>query len=421
MTDRTDENTLARARSVLGAPTPQPSPPDYLPVRYQPPPTQPPVRPPTSQRSRLLALTAGAVIVAFVAGLAWRATSPAAAPPATTPAATSTPLAGAVVDDSLLGELDGTTDVDGRPTAYTGELVTAPEPVTGEAVGWQWQLCPRRNPGPTDCTAIGGATSQTWSSPPTDEPLHLRVIVTIDLDGVLVRAASATYAALAEQPTPTTPAPTTPAPTTTVLNPFGHPVGSAVAEPAGPASTYALDAARRAVTSPAAASTQVQLLLRWIELRTVGAEAGTVTAIEAGYRISVGESSFDLVDFVVDGDTVTDVTVCLDGTCAAATTAVTVPAACTTGEPGCTTVMSASGATSAVLRGVVTGLGPGPERIYETVTNRPLTTVTLDGVVTFSAGWFLLELPSAPPAGAVTEVAVTYGDSDQPDPLRIGY
>lgn len=431
MTDRTDENTLEAARRVLAQkPAAPPPPPGHeVPFDGAEDVTGPKRRPP-SRRGRqvvfvvglALLLVAAAVIgmVALSGGDDDSASSTTLLP--TAPPPTTIPVAGIVVD-GLLGPIRGTTDLDDEAVAYTGELVTAPAPRDGEAVAWQWQLCPESDA--DECTAIGDATSETWTSPPTPDPVFIRVVVTVDLDGVRVRATSETYTAMSERPAPTTtqPATTTAAPTTTVpTNAYGDEIGATISDGASPESTFALAAAARASTTPAAGSNQVQLLLRWIELRTAGAEVGTVTATADGFEVTIGPTVFELKDFTLSGETISDLTVCLEGgSCASVSAAVYVPPTCEVGADGCGTLVSESRATTAIHRGTVTGVAPGPELMFETVSERPVTNVALDGTVAFSSGWFVVMLPSQPPAGAVQELAVTYGDGSDPDTITIGY
>lgn len=436
MTDRTDENTLEAARRVLAQkPAAPPPPPGHdVPFEGAEDVTGPKRRPPGRQGRKvvfvvgLALLLVAAAVIGFVAlsGGDDHAASSTTLPP-TSPPPTTIPVAGIVVD-GLLGPIRGTTDVADEAVAYTGELVTAPQPRDGDAVAWQWQLCPDADA--DECTAIGDATSETWTSPPTPDPVFIRVVVTVDLDGVRVRAASDTYTAMSQRPATTTTAPpttrpatTTEAPTTTVpRNAYGDAIGATVTEAGSAESTFALAAAAQSSTTAAAGSTQVQLMLRWIELRTPGAEPGTVTATADGYRVAIGSGVFELKDFTLSGETISDLTVCLDGaSCAAASAAVYVPPTCEVGADGCGTLVSDSRATTAIHRGTVTGVAPGPELMFETVSERPVTNVALDGTVAFSSGWFVVMLPSQPPAGAVQELTVTYGDDSDPDTITIGY
>lgn len=443
MTDRTDENTLEAARRVLAqkpAAPPPPPPGHEVPFDGAEDVTGPTRRPP-ARRGRKVVFVVGLALLLVAAAVigvlalsggdddsASSTTLPASSASSAPP--TTIPVAGIVVD-GLLGPIRGTTAVDDEAVAYTGELVTAPEPRDGEAVGWQWQLCPEADSAADECTAIGDATSETWTSPPTPDPVFIRVVVTVDLDGVRVRAASETYTAMSERPAPTTTAPpttrpatTTEAPTTTTVprNAYGDAIGATVTEAGSAESTFALAAAARSSTTSAAGSNEVQLMLRWIELRTAGAEPGTVTATADGYRVAIGSSVFELKDFTLSGETIADLTVCLDGaSCAAASTSVYVPPTCEVGADGCGTLLSESRATSAIHRGTVTGVAPGPELMFETVSERPVTNVALDGTVAFSSGWFVVMLPAQPPAGAVQELTVTYGDGSDPDTITIGY
>jgi hypothetical protein len=117
---------------------------------------------------------------------------------------------------ALLGGIDGANryrgddDVDRYSYAWPGQELTAPEPSTGEAVAWQWQLCDvppapsddeeadaDSEPAALECAAVEGATDERWASPPTNRTRLVRVLVTIDLgDDVLVRAASRPIAAV---------------------------------------------------------------------------------------------------------------------------------------------------------------------------------------------------------------------------------
>lgn len=436
MTERTDENTLEAARLVLEQPAPPPPPPSRALVPYDAvDDASGPHRQPKRRGRTAVFIAAVALVLAAAAAAVWalndRDGDAASSTTSTSPPSTTVPTAGVVLT-GVLGPVDGTTDVDDEPVAYPGELVTAPTPPDGEPVAWQWQLCPEADSGPDDCTAIGEATAATWMSPPTPEPVFIRVLVTIDLDGVLVQATSETYTAMDERPAPTTteaptttrPPTTTAAPTTTVpTNAYGDQVGATVTDAASPPAAFALAAADRAATTPAAGTNQVQLLLRWIELRTAGAEPGSVVATDTGYQVTVGGNVFELSDFVVsDDDTISDLRICLDaGSCAKASEAVYVAPACEAGAEGCPTVASASRATTAIHRGTVTGVAPGPELMYETVSERPITDVALDTTVGFSSGWFVIMLPSQPPDGAAQELAVTYGDDPAGDTITITY
>lgn len=430
--DRTDENTLDAVRRVLEQtpPAPPPPPPGQALVPFDGGEvTGPPRRP--SRRGRKVVFVVGlslllvaAAVVGLLAMTGGDDDAASSTTPPTSPAPTTIPVAGVVVE-GFLGPITGTTDVDDEAVAYPGELVTAPEPSDGEAVAWQWQLCPEADSGPDDCTAIGDATSETWTSPPTPDPVFIRVAVTVDLDGVRVRATSDTYTAMDERPAPTTTAPTTTRPPTTTVpaNAYGDEIGATIAEGSSPAGVFAVAAANRSSTTPAAGSNQVQLLLRWIELRTAGAEPGTVTATADGYKVTIGSTVFVLTDFVVsDDDTVSNLRICLEGAnCATASDAVYVAPACEAGTDGCPTVLSTGRSTTAIHRGTVTGVAPGPELMYETVSERPVTNVTLDTTVGFSNGWFVIMLPSQPPAGAVQELAVTYDDGTETDIIKVSY
>lgn len=89
--------------------------------------------------------------------------------------------------------------------AWPGEELTAPEPSTGEAVGWQWELCDvppepdkAQQVAPNlECRAVSDATEDRWSSPATNRTRLVRVIVTVDLgDGVRIKAAAEPVAAV---------------------------------------------------------------------------------------------------------------------------------------------------------------------------------------------------------------------------------
>lgn len=117
---------------------------------------------------------------------------------------------------ALIGSIEGSSryrsddDVDRYRYAWPGQILTAPEPSTGEAVGWQWETCdvPRApsdneddtadDPPPLECAAIPGATGRRWESPPTNRAELVRVVVTVDIgDQVRVRAATTPVAAVA--------------------------------------------------------------------------------------------------------------------------------------------------------------------------------------------------------------------------------
>lgn len=112
---------------------------------------------------------------------------------------------------ALLGPIDGTSryrdrEVNRYRYAWPGQILTAPEPATGDAVAWQWETCEvppapdeeeRQEPAPVECSAVDTATDETWESPPTNAVRLVRVLVTIDLgDEVNVQAASTPVAAM---------------------------------------------------------------------------------------------------------------------------------------------------------------------------------------------------------------------------------
>lgn len=117
---------------------------------------------------------------------------------------------------SPLGSIEGTTayrasdddDVERYRYAWPGQILTAPEPATGDAVAWQWETCEvppapdedeeeRPEPRPLECRAVETATDDTWESPPTNQIRLVRVLVTVDLgDDVQVQAASIPVAAM---------------------------------------------------------------------------------------------------------------------------------------------------------------------------------------------------------------------------------
>jgi hypothetical protein len=172
-------------------------------------------------------LPAGAVVVALVLGLVigrGSASSSSDDDVDDGPRAAEEVLA----PGALLGSIDGTSryrggDVDRYRYAWPGQILTAPEPATGEAVSWQWETCEvpaapdeeGQDPAPLECTAVDTATDETWESPPTNAARLVRALVTVDLgDQVQVQAASTPVAALPwpEDVTPGDPPPeTTPA------------------------------------------------------------------------------------------------------------------------------------------------------------------------------------------------------------------
>lgn len=434
--DVTDEDAIAAMREVIS----------QRPLAAPPPPPDSGAQDPGSdgsgssprtgkrRRSPVLLVVAAVVVAGAlaVAGVSVLSGGDDPSPTTTTePAPTTLPLAGAQVPANLLGRIGGTIDQDGEDVAFPGELVTAPRPRTGKAVAWQWELCPEPDSAPGECTTIGEATDATWASPPTPDPVFIRVAVTIELDGVRVQAVSETYTAMPEgtQTPATTEPPATEAPTTTAAptttvprNAYGDEIGATITEGDSPEAVYALAAAARTSTSSAAGSNEVALLLEWVQLRTVGAEAGTVVATADGYKVTIGGTVLEFKAFTSAGDAVSDVTVCLEGgSCGAATAVVYLPPACTAGDDGCGTLVSRSGDTTAVHRGTVTGIGPGPELVFETLSERPVANVAFESAVRFANGWFVIVLPAQPPAGARQELAVTYSDAPEPDPMVIGY
>lgn len=130
---------------------------------------------------------------------------------------TRTATAGEVLEPgALLGGIGGAEryptgddDVDRMNFAWPGQELAAPEPSTGEAVGWQWELCDvppepdpededaAEEPPPLECRAVPEATEERWASPATNRTRLVRVIVTVDLgDDVLVQAATDPIAAV---------------------------------------------------------------------------------------------------------------------------------------------------------------------------------------------------------------------------------
>lgn len=187
---RSDEEALRAALQVLGQ-DPPPADPLYGTVDAEPPPA------PESKRRVAIALVVILLVTLLVGALLNRTDSGAteadtasstvpAPPPGTT-----VPAVGAItVEGELLGAIRGTRVEDDVAVAYPGQPVTAPRPRRGEAVGWQWELCD------PDCTVIGGARQETWASPPTPEPVEIRVVVQVDLDGAQIRVASEPYRAM---------------------------------------------------------------------------------------------------------------------------------------------------------------------------------------------------------------------------------
>lgn len=119
-----------------------------------------------------------------------------------------------LVPGALLGAIDGTSrydsddDVDRYRYAWPGQILTAPEPSTGDAVAWQWETCDvpaepsdeedaSEEPPPLECSSVEGATERRWESPPTNRVRLVRVIVTVDLDNrVRVQAVTTPIAAV---------------------------------------------------------------------------------------------------------------------------------------------------------------------------------------------------------------------------------
>lgn len=321
------------------------------------------------------------------------------------------------------------TATDGSPVAYPGQPVTAPTPPNGDAVAWQWELCDTIDAGPDDCTPIGGATTNLWASPPTPTPAVIRVVITVDLDGAQIRAASTPFVAMpwpdgitpGATPTTTTAAATTvPSSTTFAVNAYGDPLGP-ITTASGPEGRFALAAATQTVDGPALASNRMAVLARWVALTTPTSGPGTVTATAGGYVVTVDDTTLTLTDFVVTDNVVTDLRVCVnDGTCRYASDIIEVTDTCQAGATGCPTITSASGGLTAMRRGVIT-IDVTPHLLYETIGARPVASITHEsGTVHYEGGWFLIDLPSTPPTGATQPLTVTYTDGGT-DTLTVTY
>lgn len=158
-------------------------------------------------------LAVGGVLVLVVGLLVGRATAPSRQ--GDDDASTTRTGEELVGPGALLGAIDGSSryrsndDVDRYRYAWPGQVLTAPEPSTGDAAGWQWETCDvppepsddedeaAEEQAPFDCTAVQGATERRWESPPTSRVVLVRAIVTVDLgDGVQVRAATTPIAAV---------------------------------------------------------------------------------------------------------------------------------------------------------------------------------------------------------------------------------
>jgi hypothetical protein len=134
--------------------------------------------------------------------------------PATT-VTTVTPVGEVVVPGRLLEPTvwSGATDDAGNRAVLVGTRLEAPDPTVGVAVDWEWQQCPIDDQGAAPsarCEPIDDATGPTVTA---DDPAGgaLRVIVDIDLDGVIVRAATPAVVVVTTL-APTTTTPPTPAP-----------------------------------------------------------------------------------------------------------------------------------------------------------------------------------------------------------------
>jgi|GEM_PF-6579916 len=191
-------------------------------VRYEEAQPVPVLRPALRRPNRpALAAVASAVLVAVVAAVAGyafghRAEVAVAAPVVVTAPPRAVLLAGF---DPALGPIGG---LSAERTARPGQLVTAPAPTTGTATGWRWQRC---NETGEDCHDIPGATDPMYPSPPTPDPLTIRVLVDTATNGTTITWASATFQALPEPPpTTTTTSTTTTTPTTVAPTPAEEPV-----------------------------------------------------------------------------------------------------------------------------------------------------------------------------------------------------
>lgn len=111
-------------------------------------------------------------------------------------------------------------------SARPGQILTAPTPGAGTADGWRWQACPTE----TTCEDIPDGTHAVYRSPPTVNPITMRVLVHVTTTaGGSLTWVSAPFHALPEPPPTTT---TTLPPTTTTTAP--PPVEPDPAPPAAP-------------------------------------------------------------------------------------------------------------------------------------------------------------------------------------------
>lgn len=135
--------------------------------------------------------------------------------PVTTVTTTVTPVGEVVVPDRLLEPTvwSGATDDAGNRAVLEGTRLEAPDPTVGVAVDWEWQQCPIDAQGAAPSTRCEPIADATGPAVTADDPAGgaVRVIVDIDLDGVIVRAATPAVVVVAP-PAPTTTTPPPPAP-----------------------------------------------------------------------------------------------------------------------------------------------------------------------------------------------------------------
>ena len=164
-------------------------------------------------------LAAGGGLIAVVSFFVGKSTAPTARSADPEPVETLDVAADLIEPGALVGPIVGANrypagndDVARYSYAWPGQDLVAPEPSTGRAVAWQWQLCDvppepsdddestdnvSEEPPPLECSAVDEASEDRWASPPTNRTRMVRVIVTIDLgDAVRVRAATTPIAAV---------------------------------------------------------------------------------------------------------------------------------------------------------------------------------------------------------------------------------
>jgi len=206
------ERNLAAPAAVV-APAADPAAPPPLLVRRDTVQTEPVLRSGNARSDRFPPASVGAAVVAAVLAavggyaVGHRTDVAVVAPVVVTAPPRPVVLSGS---DLPLGPIAGLSP---ERTAQPGQLVTAPTPATGTATGWRWQRC---NDTGGDCQDIPGATDEMYPSPPTPNPLTIRVLVDTAIADATITWASAPFQALPEPPPTTTTSTTT---TTTTVAP----------------------------------------------------------------------------------------------------------------------------------------------------------------------------------------------------------